>query len=301
MKTIKFVFVLTAIFLFYTSSNIFSDELKVIKEKRFSVKENENLNIESTGTDVKIENWNKLEVYVKVMGNKKAEEKLKFELEQSENEIDVYVKRKNSFFNLFNNNIQSKIIVMVPTKFNVKVETSGGDIYMNEITGNINLYTSGGDIKLKNLIGKINAETSGGDIMLENINGEKFLSTSGGDINCKQIIGNLKAKTSGGDINIEAIDGKIFAETSGGDIKIDYAGENKGIKANTSGGNIHLLLPKEFKAKVHLETFAGEIENNFKNSRTTKVKRSELIAEFNNGTAILEASTSGGNIIVDEK
>ena len=278
-----------------------AEELKLLREKSFSAKDWDNVYVNASGADVKVESWDKQETYVKIFGNRRAEEKLDLSIEQDGNTVRVLAKKKGSFFNWFGSNISVRIEVRVPKNQNTHVETSGGDIYEANINGVFKLDTSGGDITLKNTNGKLKAETSGGDINLSTHNGEMFLSTSGGDIDCKETNGDLKAETSGGDIKLYTADGKIKAETSGGDIIIDYTGVNKGIDAETSGGDIHVKLPSNLKAKVHLETTGGDITNNFNNAKTMRVARSEMDAEFNGGGEMLKLETTGGDVVVDQK
>lgn len=285
----------------FLSSFAYAEDLKVLKEKTFQMKDYQNFFVDASGADVKVVSWDKQEVYVKISGNDKAASKLKYDVFQDGDVVRVIIKRKSSFWNWFGSNIRIKVDAFVPAKYNAHVETSGGDIYVKGITGGFRFDTSGGDITLVKLNGKVNAETSGGDIQLTEHYGNMLLSTSGGDIVCKGVVGDVKAETSGGDIQIQQKDGRLFAETSGGDIVIEYSGVNKGIEAETSGGDISAKLPADFKANVHLETTGGSIDSNFSNSKSTKVKRSELIAEFNGGGPVLRLETSGGDVTVDQK
>jgi hypothetical protein len=285
----------------FLASVTYAGDQRLLLEKSFQMKDWENLYVNASGADVKVESWDKQEVYVKIYGNERAQEKLKYEIYQDGEVVKVIIKRKGSFFNWSWGNISVHVEAKVPQKFNTNLETSGGDINVKNITGGFRFETSGGDISALNLNGKLNAETSGGDIKLDNHKGYMNVSTSGGDIECRNVVGDLKAETSGGDINVDLKDGRLECETSGGDIRILYAGVNKGMDGSTSGGTIRAKLPADFKANAHLETSGGEIENNFSNTRASKIKRSELIAEYNGGGPVLHLETSGGDIIVDQK
>ncbi len=294
-------FLLVFVLMILGASFSSAEELKLLREKSFSAKDWDNVYVNASGADVKVESWDKQETYVKIFGNRRAEEKLGLRIEQDDNTVRVIAKKRGSFFNWFGSNISVRIEVKVPKNQNAHIETSGGDINIANINGVYKLDTSGGDITLNNTNGKLKAETSGGDINHSTHKGEMFLSTSGGDIVCKGTNGDLSAETSGGDIQLYTSDGKINAETSGGDIIIDYTGINKGIVASTSGGDIHVKLPADFKAKVHLETTGGEITNNFNNAKTMRVARSEMDAEFNGGGEMLKLETTGGDVVVDQK
>ncbi|MEW6655097.1 MAG: DUF4097 family beta strand repeat-containing protein, partial [Bacteroidota bacterium] len=150
----------------FLSSFAYAHDSKMIKEKTFQMKDDQNLFVEVSGANVKIENWNKQEVYVKISGNHNAASKLKYDVFQEGDAVRVVIKRKDSFWNWFGSNIKVKVEAFVPAKFNAQVKTSGGDINVKGITGRFSFETSGGNINLKNLNGKVNAETSGGDIEL---------------------------------------------------------------------------------------------------------------------------------------
>lgn len=286
------------------SSFSFGKELKTIKEMTFQVKDWENLYVNADGADIIVGGWDKQEVYVKVSGNRRAEEHLNLKIDKENSSVVVVAKLRNShsFFNWFgNNNMSLRIEVMVPKKYNADLETSGGNLKVSDITGGFKLNTSGGNITLDNNNGKLHAETSGGNIKLTNHKGEMDISTSGGNIHCNGLIGDLKAETSGGNVDIQLTDGKLFTETSGGNIYIDYTGVNKGLEAETSGGTIKVKLPSDFKAKAHLETGGGTVRNHFSNVKDFKVTESEVDCELNGGGNVLRLESSGGDVVVEQK
>ena len=94
---------------------------------------------------------------------------------------------------------------------------------------------------------------------------------------------------------------KINAETSGGDINLEYEGENKGIDLSTSGGDIDINLPKDFKASMELSTSGGDVSCSLNMSNVKKSSGSRLIGDLNGGGEKLYAHTSGGDITVTGK
>jgi DUF4097 and DUF4098 domain-containing protein YvlB len=283
---------------FVENSIIHEDNLQVLHEKTFNISPGKALRVEADQGDVMITSWDKPEVYVKVLGNEKAKDKMDFSFNGTEDEVKIKAKREGSFFNFFSSGIKLRFEIKVPSDFNDYVATSGGDIRLGGVKGNNKLSTSGGDISLKSLSGKVDATTSGGDISVEGSDGEIELSTSGGDINARDFKGNLSLSTSGGDIEIKGSDAKITAETSGGDITLDYSGVNKGIDLETSGGNIQILLPSDFNASAKLSTSGGEISSEFKGNNAVKISSSKFEADLNKGGERLSARTSGGDIIL---
>jgi DUF4097 and DUF4098 domain-containing protein YvlB len=271
------------LFLSIAYINLFAGGLKVIKEKSFQISPGKNLKVETSSGDVLVSSWDKNEVYIKILGNQKAEDKVTFDFYNDNDKVEVVAKREHSFFGWFSSGIKMRFEIKVPVNFNEKIKTSGGDVYTKNISGNLNVSTSGGDINL------------------ENANGIFDLSTSGGDISGMNFQGNLDASTSGGDINLRGTDSKIDASTSGGDIYLDYKGMNKGIELSTSGGDIQIRLPHDFNASAKMHTSGGDISCQLTANNAKKISSSRFEADLNEGGNPLYAETSGGDIDILEK
>lgn len=212
----------------YENYNFDDKNLKTLHEKTFPISSGKELKLEVSMGDVMISGWDKNEVYVKVLGNEKANDKIEFEFNANENLVEVIAKKEGSVFNWFSNGIALRFEVIVPNRFNNKVHTSGGDIKISGVTGTNTFKTSGGDVWVKKTEGELEVSTSGGDINLDENKGNISASTSGGDIEAKDFDGDLYVSTSGGDIKLKGTNSKIDAETSGGNIFLEYWGENKG-------------------------------------------------------------------------
>jgi len=292
----------TAILLLLLSGRAFAQNLVTLHEKTFPTTSGKLLKIEAQIGSVKIETWDKDEVYVKVLGNNKAKDKLEFKFEEEDWGIFISSKRKDSFWGFnWGSSIRARFEIVVPKSYNAKVATSGGDIGVKNLTGNIEGKTSGGDFKLYDNVGNTTVTTSGGDIIIKNNNGNTKASTSGGDISAVDFNGDLEVSTSGGDVELKGGNAKIDASTSGGDIKLDYWGENLGIDLSTSGGDIDVYLPHDFNAKANLKTSGGDISCELTTNNVVKISSSRFEADLNNGGKDLICRTSGGNISVKKK
>jgi hypothetical protein len=263
--------------------NIYAGDLKVIKERTFPISPGKVLKVDASSGDVLVSTWDKNEVYIKILGNEKAEDKMKFEFNNDNDMVEVIAKREHWLSGWFSSGIRLRFEIKVPIKFNEKVRTSGGDVYTTNTSGNLDISTSGGDIKL------------------ENVDGIFDLSTSGGDISGMNFQGNLNASTSGGDINLRGNDSKIKASTSGGDIYLDYKGTNEGISLSTSGGDIQIRLPQDFNASAKMHTSGGEISCELTANNAKKISSTKFEADLNNGGNPLYAETSGGDIDILKK
>ena len=240
------------------------DDLQLIKEKSFNISSGKNLLVEISSGDVKVTYWDKSEVYIKIFGNENAMEKMNFTMEGNEDHVKVIGKRKSSSSSWFSS-MDVKVEIKVPAQFNLDISTAGGDIKCGGITGKAELNTSGGDVWADKFSGDLNASTSGGDIFL-------FCT-----------------------------DTKINAETSGGDVNLEYEGENKGTDLSTSGGDIDIILSKDFAASMELSTSGGDVSCSLNMSNVKKSSGSRLIGDLNGGGEKLYAHTSGGDITVSGK
>ncbi len=125
----------------------------------------------------------------------------------------------------------------------IKGETSGGSIEVSNSGDNINLETSGGSIHASNCNGKIHLETSGGSLHLQDLKGSINANTSGGSVQASSIEGELITGTSGGSVNLTQLSCALEASTSGGSMNVEMNHVGKYIKLDDSGGHIDLRLP----------------------------------------------------------
>ena len=245
-------------------SNILNDDLNLITEKKFPISPGNDLRIKVSGGDVMITSWDRSEVYIKVLGNDNAKEKLDFIFDNSDSYVTFETESKGSVFNWFSG-ISLKIEVNVPESFNTGIHTSGGDIKLGGVSGTAKLHTSGGDVW------------------------------------AEKVEGNLDVSTSGGDISLICGDTELIAHTSGGDIDLNYFGPNLGIDLSTSGGDILVELPADFDASMKLSTSGGDVSCNLTLNNATKLSEHKIIADLNNGGMVFTAHTSGGDIDVMKK
>lgn len=275
---------------------ILGKEKRLILKKSFSVSANQNLQLICDSGDIKVSSWDKNEVLIQIFGNKKAERYFKFNISQSDSGVELEADKKgSSWFNFFSS-ISILYKITVPENFNVNGKTSGGNILLSNIDGKITLKTSGGDINVDKSKGQFSLHTSGGNIQLKYCSGNTIARTSGGDIVCKNLLGSFSAKTSGGNIYAERINGKVETKTIGGDITVIPSGDNAGINATTSGGNISLELDPAVKADIKFHCAGGNIQNRAKNLQPEEISSSKLIGKLNGGGNLVECKTSGGDI-----
>ena len=159
-------------------------------------------------------------------------------------------------------NLRVQFELTVPENYNIELQTSGGSLSIEDLTGEVNARTSGGSIRVGNIVGNVKLKTSGGSISTATISGDLNAHTSGGSIQTtinKQLKADAKFTTSGGSITANLIDNikiDIDAATSGGRVKTDFEIDGK-VKKQSISGKINGGGPK-----LTLKTSGGSIKIN---------------------------------------
>ena len=204
--------------------------------------------------------------------------------------------------------------IKVPANFNLDLDTAGGDVSANGVTGKVKVDTSGGDLTFGQIHGDLHADTSGGNITAKDCEGKTDLDTSGGRIEVTGGRGNLKVDTSGGNVTIlnrvgdtkvgssggklrlGNISGKLHAETSGGSVSAILPNPVAGdVRLETSGGSITVLTPPSAALTIDAETSAGGIRSDLPISRLSSDEDS-LRGTLNGGGTKLVLRSSAGSI-----
>jgi hypothetical protein len=176
LKRISGLFLVLAITLGF-ANNLMAGDLKTIQEKTLPTSLGKKLELSTSSGDVYISTWDRPEVYVRISGNRKAYDKMHFNIQETGDGVKVSG-RNESWFSFGWNVLYVKYEVKLPASYNAAIKTSGGDIKIYDLDGTIKFETSGGDITLINTKGYTNLSTSGGDIKLENTRGDVKMSAA---------------------------------------------------------------------------------------------------------------------------
>lgn len=291
---LNFIPLFLIMLLFVKDSSAGGDE-KLIANFNVTTSPGKKLKVNAYAGSVKIETWSKNEVEVQVYGKETDDNYFKYSANSDDEGVVVKSSIKDEYANKKNLNIHTEFRISIPENYSVNINTGGGNVSVNSLTGEVSLNTSGGNIKLSKIVGGVNASTSGGNLIYNSILGNINSSTSGGNVKITGFNGSVNVSTSGGNMELEGMNGSVDASTSGGNIKLTYAGKNQGIDLNTSAGNINVRVPEDFDAEADLYTSLGSINSDF-----AKVDRETMSAKLkvrlNNGGSELKCVTSAGNI-----
>jgi DUF4097 and DUF4098 domain-containing protein YvlB len=211
----------------------------------------------NAGTQVTIDVWR--QVSRKTKAEEKtflAENPVRFLQKGDTISVRAGHKRKRHWFGRGERN-EAKYTILVPARFNARLNTSGGAVAVTDLEGEAKAGTSGGALRFIRLRGPLDGDTSGGAIHVIDCEGAMRVDTSGGAIEVTGGSGSLKADTSGGDITVKSFGGPATVDTSGGGITLENVGGK--VKGDTSGGPIKAVLPSPVPGDVTLSTSGGGI------------------------------------------
>jgi hypothetical protein len=188
------------------------------------------------------------------------------------------------------------IAVEAPLEGEARLTTAGGDVRSSDLTGVARVETAGGNISLGQIGSDLNARTAGGSIHVGAVKGNARLETSGGDIDTGTVAGTLRAETAGGDVVVTGASGQVVARTAGGEIQI---GPTDGsVRAETAGGSIRL---QSSRGRVNAVTAGGSIDLlEVESAVRATTAAGRILAEFNtkNTFGPSELDSSMGDVFV---
>ena len=170
MKTFQFIAVLVLLPILVFAQN------KITKE--IETQPGGKLNLElTTGGDIEITGWDKniVSIIAHIGGDKKD---YYIDIDERSSEIKVEI----SYEGRSNRHNGVSVDIRVPKKYNLELETMGGEIILKDIEGSISGETMGGEIDLFHLKGEVDLTTMGGEIKVEDCDLDGKVSTMGGEI-----------------------------------------------------------------------------------------------------------------------
>jgi beta-lactamase regulating signal transducer with metallopeptidase domain/DUF4097 and DUF4098 domain-containing protein YvlB len=170
-----------------------------------------------------------------------------------------------------NQSTSHRIELMVPRRFNIRVESSGGEIDIENVEGEFSGSTGGGEITIDRGRGRANLSTGGGAVTVTNSTMSGRVSTGGGGVLLQGVKGGLRGSSGSGTVIygedgltyskadddgvVRASNGRVIVNKSGGSVTIDTA--PKGATISTGGGSIRV---GSAGGSVSVKTGGGNVE-----------------------------------------
>jgi len=268
-------------------------------ERKFQVSPGGTLSLETDAGSVSVTgaSGNEVVVMARIEGRDRDVEAFTIDAKQNAGGVEVTGRAPKSFWRMLRgSDFDVEFIITVPKEYNLRLNTSGGNLHVADLKGKVEGGTSGGNIQLKQIEGMTTVETSGGDIQAEGLKGNLSAETSGGSVKVRNVTGSVIAETSGGNIVVEEVDGKVSAETSGGNVSVKVRGANKGVHAETSGGNVTIAIGRTVGGMIDASTSGGDVICDLPITVSGKISESRIKGTVNGGGELIYAHTSGGNV-----
>jgi DUF4097 and DUF4098 domain-containing protein YvlB len=193
------------------------------------------------------------------------------EVEMTQSGDDVRVEAR-IYRSRRNRRVPLRFRVSVPRRYNIDLDTEGGEIEIADLDGNVMARTSGGGIEVGRITGQVEVRTAGGSIEIEEGGSRVIAKTAGGGIKIRRSAGSVEANTAGGSIELGPSGGDVELKTAGGSIRIEESGGR--VRAETAGGSISV---DGSNGPVDVRTAGGSLR-------------------IENARGAIEAHTSGGSI-----
>ena len=175
--------------------------------------------------------------------------------------------------------------ISVPKQVDCNLQTSGGSLSVENVSGNIVGRTSGARLTAKNCDGIIDITTSGARLKMVDLNGNINAETSGARLTASNINGIIKTGTSGANMKLNNISGSVNAKTSGASMNVKMKSVSDYVKLSNSR-NINLSVPSNngYNFAVNAENIKTSGLKDFKGNMDNGI--------FGNGGAEIEIKTS---------
>ena len=227
-------------------------------EKEFEATPGGTLEIDiETGGDIAITGWSGKTVAVKARMTGRDREDIEIDFDETRDGIKIHTYYEG---HKHGRNGDVNLEIKVPEKFDIEIDTKGGDVTVTGVEGGFSGKTFGGDLEFTKLKGNIRFTTMGGDIRVSDSEVDGRVKTMGGDVEIRDVVGDIKGHTMGGNVTYRNVTGRGSAEekevsitTMGGDIDVDYP--DRKVKLRTFGGDIDVGKAEE----VNVKTMGGDI------------------------------------------
>ena len=209
-----------------------------------------------TGADITIEGWNepRLEIHGQRGGADAREVVLNLTHTGREATFSATPRREKNNFSSSN-----RFTIRVPRRFDVHIESAGGDLSITGVSGRFIGTTGGGNIDLRNVSGRAKLSTGGGDVNVSDSQLDGRVTTGGGTVKVVNVKGDFHGSSGSGPViesdgptmvnggvhghgdaqaRAMAEVGAIRMHKSGGPIDVGDAPD--GITATTGGGDVHV-------------------------------------------------------------
>jgi putative adhesin len=260
--------------------------------------ENGYVEIYNTAGSIRVVAWDRAEIQL-VGEIWTGVEEVVFEVRGRRAVIKIEVPRHTRYVE------DSDITVYLPRASRIDVGGVSADVTVEGVTGDQDLSTVSGDIITALWGSSVDAGTVSGDVEVDGLDneGELDLATVSGEVTLRNGRGRVDAGAVSGEIRVY---GSEFESVDLGAVSGDIVFEGSltpgaDFEAGVVSGDINIYLTGDVDAAFEIETFSGDIENDFgpEPRRTSRYAPGmELSFEEGDGSATVSLSSLSGEIVL---
>jgi len=179
----------------------------------------------------------------------------------------------------------------------VEVGTSAGDVSLASVRGPVGVHTHSGDVTADSLTAGAEIHSASGGVSVTRSSGLFALETTSGDVKVKNSQGSATLRTGAGGIEVYAQLDSLTAESASGDQALELASAPRRVSAQSSSGDIRLVLPPAAGGQLEIGTSSGTISVKSP-VKVAGMSRVELTGDLG-GAGNTWIHTSSGDITVE--
>ncbi len=141
------------------------------------------------------------------------ETKVLFFIKQEQGIVQIMAKPRKSMYNT--PNIQTNLVVRLPSHVNLNVDDGSGSLQIENISGRLNIDNEAGLLKISQVRNDLFIKDGDGSMTITDVNGQVNIDDKAGSIDAKNINGNLTLDDGSGDVKIEGLNGQFILKDAG--------------------------------------------------------------------------------------
>jgi len=269
-------------------------------DQRIDAASDGQVEVHNISGDIVVSGWDEASVHVTGEISEAAE---RLDVRRDGDRVIIEVVYPNDWRGDGNFGGDTDLRISLPRGSSLLVETVSADVTVNDVEGEQDLTSVSGDVITETFAAEARLQSVSGDVLVNGQNAAARTSASAvsGDVEMNRISGEISVESVSGDVEIigGTIERAELASVSG---DVSLRGElaaNARVRADSTSGDVELLLSGNTAADYDLTTFSGGIDNCF-GPRPTRTGRGDSGASlsFTEGGsgARVEVSTMSGDI-----
>ena len=246
-----------------------------------------------TGSSIEVTPWDEPRVNVTVFFRDDDAEETNVHVGRDANGVLIR-SRHNEHVQVQSTSLRMQI--RTPRRFNMDLQSAGGDVILTGLEGTFRGTTGGGQILLDKMKGTADLTTGGGEVHVTDSHLDGDVTTGGGGVRIERTTGSISGSSGTGPVSKTDKRGRASISRSGGDVVLSEAVDQS---VSTGGGDIHIARGSGYVAastgggNVRLERMAGSVV------ATTGGGDIEVTMESTGGEQNVDISTGSGKVIVE--